>query len=39
MRFAAELWVSDHGWKGEYQLAALELTGESFDVTAFITDI
>lgn len=23
MRFAAEMWVSNHGWTGEYQLAAI----------------
>jgi Holliday junction resolvase-like predicted endonuclease len=25
MRFAAELWVSEHRWTGEYQLAAISI--------------
>ena len=28
MRFAAEMWVSNHEWKGEYQLAAVGVDGE-----------
>ncbi len=39
MQFAAELWVSNHDWQGEYQLAALEVSGEDFAVTDFITDV
>lgn len=39
MRFAAEMWVQANKWKGEYQLAAIELCGEDFEVTNFLTDI
>jgi uncharacterized protein (TIGR00252 family) len=38
MQFAAEMWVSDHKWKGGYQLAALEVSGENYEVTNFLTD-
>ena len=31
MRFAAEMWVSNHDWVGEYQLAAIGIDGE--DIT------
>ena len=27
MRFAAEMWVSNHQWEGEYQLAAIGIDG------------
>lgn len=30
MRFAAEVWVNDQGWTGDYCLAAMEVSGESF---------
>ncbi|HSX07851.1 MAG TPA: YraN family protein [Candidatus Saccharimonadales bacterium] len=33
MRFAAQSWVHAHGWRGEYYLAAIEVSGESFRVT------
>lgn len=28
MRFAAESWVHVHGWNGEYQLCAIEVSGD-----------
>lgn len=28
MRFAAEMWVSNHNWSGEYQLAAIGIDGK-----------
>ncbi len=28
MRFAAEMWVSNHSWTGEYQLVAIGIDGE-----------
>jgi uncharacterized protein (TIGR00252 family) len=28
MRFAAEMWVSNNGWQGEYQLAAISIDNE-----------
>jgi Holliday junction resolvase-like predicted endonuclease len=36
MRFAAEMWVSNHGWKHEYQLAAISIDAEQI---TFIDDI
>jgi uncharacterized protein (TIGR00252 family) len=27
MRFAAEFWCAKHHWRGDYRLAAIELTG------------
>lgn len=39
MQFAAELWVSNNNWLGEYQLAAVEITGQDFRVTNFVTEI
>ncbi len=38
MQFSAEIWVHNHGWLGEYQLGAIELTGDDFRVSAFITE-
>lgn len=38
MSFAAEMWVSQIKWSGDYQLAAIELTGPTFEVTNFLTD-
>lgn len=37
MKFAAEMWVSNKKWPGEYQLAAIELTGPTFEITNFLT--
>lgn len=39
MRFAAEMWVNNHKWKGDYQLAAIELSGPEFKVTTFLPDL
>jgi len=39
MAYAASRWIQEAGWVGEYQLAAIEVSGESFEVTAFIDDI
>ena len=36
MRFAAESWVHAHGWRGDFRLAAIEVSGEAFRVTAAI---
>lgn len=38
MQFAAQLWVQEHGWKGDYQLSAIEVTGQALAITAFISD-
>lgn len=39
MQFAAELWVSQNGWRGEYQLAAIEVSGSDYNITGFIQDL
>lgn len=36
MTFAAELWVSNHGWSGDYALAAAAVAGDNFRVTDFV---
>ena len=38
MQFAADLWVYQYDWDGEYQLAAIEVSGDSFRVTNFVTE-
>ncbi|HSX29318.1 MAG TPA: YraN family protein [Candidatus Saccharimonadales bacterium] len=35
---AADSWVALHSWNGEYQLAALEVSGPDFAVTTFVTE-
>jgi len=39
MQFAAEQWVHATKWPGAYQLAAAEVSGDSYEVTDFIDDI
>lgn len=39
MRFAAEMWVEESKWRGDYRLAAVEVTGVEFAITSFIDDI
>lgn len=39
MAFAAELWVAQQKWKGEYALAAIEISGADFTVTNFIEQL
>jgi putative endonuclease len=39
MQFAAELWVSERAYDGELTLAALEMTGEDYQVSDFIANI
>lgn len=36
MTFAAELWVSNHNWQGEYALAGAAVAGDNFHVMNFI---
>lgn len=35
MQFAAELWVSSHDWRGDYELAAAAVAGDDF----FVSDV
>ncbi len=39
MRRAAQLWVAEHGWQGQFQLAAIEVSGPNFAVSNFIESI
>lgn len=39
MRFAAELWVQAFGWRGNYQLCAVEVSGPNFQITAVVKDL
>ncbi len=39
MKFAAEMWVSHHNWKNDYQLAAIEMMGSGYTVTNFLTEL
>ncbi len=39
MAFAARSWVHAHGWRGAYQLSAVEVSGPQFAVTAAIADV
>jgi hypothetical protein len=39
MGYAARRWVAEHGWRGEYTLAAVEVSGAQYEVTAFIENI
>lgn len=33
MTFAAEMWVQDNDWPGDYRLMAIALAGEEFNIT------
>lgn len=39
MKFAASFWVQDQTWKGDYSLAAIEVSGLEFKITEFLTDL
>jgi len=39
MQFAASVWVHVHGWRGEYQLCAIEVSGANFAVTNVVKDL
>jgi Holliday junction resolvase-like predicted endonuclease len=39
MRFAAEAWVHLSGWKGEYQLCAIEVFGPDFRISGVVFDL
>lgn len=36
MKFAAELWVTEHRYEGEYTLGAVEVTGETYEITQLL---
>jgi uncharacterized protein (TIGR00252 family) len=39
MQFAAQLWVVKNCWAGDYNLAALEVSGPNFEVTNYLASI
>lgn len=39
MRLAAEFWVSNHNWVGDYCLAAIEVTGSDYTITNFLPEL
>jgi putative endonuclease len=39
MRFAAQNWVAQNDWSGPYELGAIEVTGDDFEITEFIPQI
>lgn len=39
MQFAAEFWISENNWDGACSLGAIEVTGQNFQVTNFITSV
>lgn len=39
MHFAAEFWMAEHRSSAEYRLAACEVSGLAFEVTAWLDDI
>ncbi len=39
MRFAATSWIHAHGWNGESQLCAIEVSGVNFQITNVVKDI
>jgi putative endonuclease len=39
MQFAAAQWVHATKWQREYQLAAIEISGDDYEVTDFVDDI
>ena len=39
MAYAAEVYVQETKWQGEYQLAAIELAGADFAVMGFVDDV
>lgn len=39
MAYAAQRWVAENNWHGEYVLSAVEVSGEVFEVTEFISCI
>lgn len=39
MRYAAETWVEEYKWRGDYVLSAVELAGDNFTVMSFIDNV
>lgn len=39
MAFSAEMWVQTNNWRGDYQLGAIEMSGEGFQIDNVVLDI
>lgn len=39
MQFAAQCWTEENKWFADYELAAIEVSGSSFEITAFLPNI
>lgn len=39
MYFAAEQWVDDQGWRGDYRMAAILVDMQEFTVSSFVDDL
>ncbi|MGC1176861.1 MAG: YraN family protein, partial [Candidatus Saccharimonadales bacterium] len=39
MSYAANTWVEECKWRGEYQLAAIEVAGKNFTILSFIDNV
>lgn len=39
MRFAARMWISENDWDMDYCLGAIEVSGQDFKVTNFLSDL
>lgn len=39
MSFAADLWTKQTSWQGNYELSALEVSGDDFVVTDFVPEL
>lgn len=39
MQYAANTWVEEHKWQGQFSLAAVEIAGNNFVVMGFIDNV
>lgn len=39
MKFAAEFWISNNNWSGDYRISAIEVSGSSFEITEFLENL
>ncbi len=39
MKFAAQMWVAENNWAGDYQLVAIEASGTDYKITSFLTEL
>ena len=39
MTFAATMWVAENNWNADYNLAAIEVAGQEYEITEFIDSV